>query len=75
MKFYSIKVILILLVSITFSFCKGQGNNGIKEHPTSTPKSVSKLGNRIWDIYQDSKDNYWFGSNGYGIYCYDFMFR
>ena len=32
---------------------------------------VAELDEKIWDIYQDSKGNYWFGSNGEGIYFYD----
>lgn len=74
MEFNLNKAILIILVSITFSFCKGKGRIGMKEPPInaiSIEKLIPILDDRIWDIYQDTKDNYWFGSNGKGLYCYD----
>jgi ligand-binding sensor domain-containing protein len=33
--------------------------------------TVNEWSNQIWYIFQDSKDNYWFGSNGEGVYRYD----
>lgn len=30
-----------------------------------------ELDKKIWSIYQDKKNNYWFGSNGQGLYRYD----
>jgi protease-4 len=29
------------------------------------------LSKSIWSVFQDKKDNYWFGSNGQGVYRYD----
>lgn len=34
-------------------------------------EAVSQLGNNLWYVYQDNKNNYWFGSNGEGVYRYD----
>lgn len=34
-------------------------------------KKVNQLGNRLWYVFQDSKNRYWFGGNGDGVYCYD----
>jgi ligand-binding sensor domain-containing protein len=31
----------------------------------------AQLSNKIWMVYQDTKMNYWFGSNGQGVYKYD----
>ena len=33
--------------------------------------TVKKLGNHLWYVYQDKRNNYWFGSNGEGVYRYD----
>ena len=32
---------------------------------------VEKIDPRIWSIHQDRQGNYWFGSNGNGVYRYD----
>ncbi len=37
----------------------------------SPGKTVSALDSRIWVIFQDHQDNFWFGSNGSGVYRYD----
>jgi ligand-binding sensor domain-containing protein len=33
--------------------------------------TVTTPGDSIWVIFQDSRNNYWFGSNGQGVYRYD----
>jgi ligand-binding sensor domain-containing protein len=33
--------------------------------------AVSELSKSIWSVFQDKNDNYWFGSNGQGVYRYD----
>ncbi len=33
--------------------------------------TVSKLGDHLWYVFQDKNDNYWFGSNGEGVYRFD----
>lgn len=63
----------ILLLLLLFS-CKGQekANGGHTKNidlPLGT--RVSELDDKIWAIYQDTKDNYWFGSNGNGVYFFD----
>lgn len=67
---------------ITFSIfsvfnvsCNGQhtsrsGNNTVRSAVASAD-TVKELGRNLWYIYQDKKNNYWFGSNGEGIYRYD----
>lgn len=57
----------------------GGGNNGFGVRPTldlpqhpataSTQRAVD-IDPRIWCIHQDRSGNYWFGSNGNGVYRY-----
>lgn len=66
--------VLLLFIMIGAISCKGQ-----MKVDTSTPKTkasnVAKsdvvLHDKIWKIYQDQKDHYWFGSDGGGVYQYD----
>lgn len=70
MAFDNIKLILLLTIVITFLSCKGQ----IKTDNMATQSddnSMVKLDEKIWSIYQDQKNNYWFGSNGNGVLLYD----
>ncbi len=53
--------IVLLFVMASFLACQAQDN----------PEQVSELVEEIWDIYQDQKGNYWFGSNGNGVFIYD----
>lgn len=48
--------------------------------PTAVPNSqeqlqigevVTEIGNSVWVIFQDSQGNYWFGSDGKGVFRYD----
>ena len=50
-----------------------QKDEHIHEKPATdqpTPKQLV-LDENIWVVYQDRNDNYWFGSNGKGLYKYD----
>ncbi len=42
-----------------------------KESQAVNPQPANELYDRIWGIFQDSKGNYWFGSNGIGLYRYN----
>ena len=69
-----IKIILLIFVSSIFHSCNGQVKFEHKQTETKTleiGKTASELDNQIWKIFQDSKGNYWFGSNGKGIYYLD----
>src|SRR5262249_40594037 len=33
--------------------------------------TVSELSQNIWSVFQDKNNNYWFGSNGEGVYRYN----
>lgn len=71
MQQYKISTIYCLfgLFILTMS-CSGK----IKETqsiPNAKGELVTDLDWKIWNVYQDQKDNYWFGSNGNGIFRYD----
>lgn len=65
----------ILLCSIltVFTSCTGQVKNAesIADATMSVGNIVSEIDKSIWVIFQDKKYNYWFGSNGKGVYCFD----
>jgi ligand-binding sensor domain-containing protein len=51
---------------------------GVSQDSSPPPVAVSAVGQvvteidlRIWCIHQDRNGNYWFGSNGNGVYLYD----
>ena len=74
MTIKSIKNFLIFFVSSTFLSCNGQVKSEHKQTEIKTFEIggvVSKIDNQIWKIFQDSKGNYWFGSNGNGVYRFD----
>lgn len=74
MRFNMIKIVLIVLVSTVFISCKEQvktETNQTKVDTLEIGNTVSELDDKIWNIYQDSKGNYWFGSNGKGVYHFD----
>ncbi|MDG5493238.1 two-component regulator propeller domain-containing protein [Psychroserpens sp. SPM9] len=71
MNINSIKIFLLIFISSTFLSCNGQEkieSKIIKTKSFEFGKTVSNLADRIWVIFQDSKENYWFGSNGEGIF-------
>ncbi len=70
----AIKIILLLGVLTSFSSCRGQDNTEHKEAQSnsfSMGELVSELDEKIWNIYQDQKEKYWFGSNGNGVFYFD----
>lgn len=74
MTIKSVKIILLIFVSSIFHSCNGQVKSEHNKTETETKvigKTVSEFDNQIWKIFQDSKDKYWFGSNGKGIYNLD----
>jgi ligand-binding sensor domain-containing protein len=69
-----IKILSTLFILILFLSCKGQvstENKPTGDKPFMTKDQGSKLDNRIWVVFQDSKGNFWFGSNGKGIYHFN----
>lgn len=55
-----LKLILLLIVLTTFLSCKGQVKTE-KAITKSDANSIVKLDEKIWSIYQDKKNSYWFG--------------
>lgn len=73
MNLYSL---LFLSLFIILTSCNGQTNSqstatGILNAPVVKGDSVKELGKNIMLIYQDKKNNYWFGSWENGLYRYD----
>ena len=74
MTINSIKLVLLIAASSNLLSCNGQAKSEHKQTEIETlqlGKVVSENYNRIWRIFQDSKSNYWFGSNGNGLYKFD----
>ena len=74
MSINNIKIILLIFVSSSILSCKGQVQTEQKQAETKMleiGRTVFEIDNRIWKIFQDTKGNYWFGSNGNGIYKFD----
>ncbi len=74
MNISPIKILLLFFISGTFLSCKGQEKTESKIIETKSfefGKTVSNPDDKIWVVFQDSQDNYWFGSNGQGIYHFD----
>lgn len=67
-------LVLIPLMLVLFSFCSSTHT----AQRASTTESTALYGDTVHDIadsilvvFQDSRNNYWFGSNGKGVYRYD----
>ena len=62
------KAILILIVSVLTlcTSCEGQITS-----PVQLGSTVTELDDSIWYILQDKNKNFWFGSNGHGVYYFD----
>lgn len=65
-----IHIFLLFGLFILLNACRGQVSpkTGV-DKPLG--KLVASLDDRIWDVFQDSRNRYWFGSNGRGLYLYD----
>lgn len=67
---------LVFGILIILASCNGQNITQTAHleqlnHSTAPGDTVKKLGNNIMVVYQDRKDNYWFGSWQEGLYKYD----
>lgn len=68
---------LIIFCALTIFFsCSGQGQKSTnKEIETTSSRlvgdTVHQIEGEIRGIFQDSKDNFWFASNGNGVFKYD----
>ena len=84
--FLSIQIFPLLLLFVFVTSCSGQNkpktiNSSVTEQVT-VPKEATNLAifgtnssteidNNIRSIFQDTKGNYWFGTNGAGVYRYN----
>ena len=62
---------LTLLTSCIGNIPKSKTNSDILQEQFIRADTVTKLGKHLWYVFQDTKNNYWFSSNGEGVYCYD----
>lgn len=69
---------LFFFISLLTISCSGQtktkeGNIATQSKNTSLTigDTVSELEKNIWIVFQDQNKNYWFGSDGAGVYRYD----
>jgi ligand-binding sensor domain-containing protein len=69
------RLVLLLIILTAVTSCDGQQNNEVERTQNgdslAVGEVVEKLEDRTWKIYQDQKDDYWFGSNGNGVFHYD----
>lgn len=69
------QIFFLLLFTLTvFKTSHAQVNNELLQNlKTLLPigEVVEKIDNQIWVVYQDTKGNHWFGSNGKGLFRYD----
>ena len=69
MKF---KLLLFIALVPTLTSCNGQPSSPINEKAAANiGEIVRELDKAIFVVFQDSKDNYWFGSDGKGVYRFD----
>jgi ligand-binding sensor domain-containing protein len=77
MKTPSVALTGILVFSLLAAFTSCSGQSPAKaENSTGKPAVeagaiVSRLGDSLWYVFQDRKNNLWFGSNGQGVFRYD----
>jgi len=74
LKKITFKVVLIFGILTTFSSCNGQNKSERLKTPEkdiTLGKTVSELDERIMVVFQDKKNNFWFGGNDKGAYRYD----
>ncbi len=67
-------ILLAILVSINLIACTGQVQTKsklVEVVPSAKGTVVSEIDNQIWAVYQDTRGDFWFGSNGRGVYHYD----
>ena len=71
-----LRTILFFSILTILTSCNGQTKNKASNaddlrQNIAQGDTVNKLGDHLWYVFQDKKNNYWFGSNGEGVYRYD----
>lgn len=71
-----LKTLLFFSILTILISCNGQTKNNaskvevLNKH-IAQGDTVNKLGEHLWYVFQDKNNNYWFGSNGEGVYRFD----
>lgn len=67
------KIPILFLVLYGITSCAGQRKSSDEIVPKKNELGVQvdQLGKRLWYVFQDSQQNYWFGSDGEGVFRYD----
>lgn len=68
-----LKLILVLSITITLKSCDGHSTTSkqVNQGRQLEEQEVVAIDDRIWVVFQDSRADYWFGSNGQGVLHYD----
>ena len=72
----TLRTILFFSILTILTSCNGQtkykaSNADDLSQNIAQGDTVNKLGDHLWYVFQDKNNNYWFGSNGEGVYRYD----
>ena len=77
-QFFTMNLYFILMLTclLGFTACNSQNTQNTYNVNALIPtpkigKTVPHLSNHLWYIFQDSKNRYWFGSDGEGVFCFD----
>ncbi len=63
---------LSVLSLFTILSCSAQKGESDSAHETVTlGRQVSELPDNIWNVFQDHENNYWFGTDGEGVFRYN----
>lgn len=63
--------ILLLSILSIFTACSGQSPAKERNSTIAVGDTVTQIADCILLVFQDKSNNYWFGSNGRGVYRYD----
>jgi ligand-binding sensor domain-containing protein len=66
---FSLRFALVISASLAVTPVFAQPSNDNSRAVTGD--AVSELSKTIWSVFQDKNNNYWFASNGQGVYRYD----
>jgi ligand-binding sensor domain-containing protein len=71
MNFFLLLGILTVLTSCNGQAKNNKSNSGILNEQTTIEKPTNQLSKHLWYVFQDTRSNYWFSSNGEGVYRFD----
>jgi ligand-binding sensor domain-containing protein len=68
---HSLQKLALQVVAFALLFGFGAQEVASQTAEVAKGKLVAELSQNIWVVFQDSKDQYWFGSDGQGVFRYD----